>query len=71
MDTTNVLAEVLAQGLEDLAFCGIYDPDAVKVMCDAGVGNEVSLSLGGEARNASSAAPQSSPQPDRSSQADQ
>ncbi|MEC8889496.1 MAG: M81 family metallopeptidase [Pseudomonadota bacterium] len=48
MDTTNVLAEVLAQGLEDLAFCGIYDPDAVKVMRDAGVGNEVSLSLGGK-----------------------
>jgi microcystin degradation protein MlrC len=48
MDTTNVLAEVIAQGLEDLAFCGIYDPDAVKVMQDAGVGNEVSLLLGGK-----------------------
>ena len=48
MDTTNVLAEVIAQGLDDVAFCGIYDPDAVKVMQDAGVGNEVSLLLGGK-----------------------
>ena len=48
MDTTNVLAEVLAQGLEDVAFCGIFDPDAVSVMQAAGVGNEVRLSLGGK-----------------------
>ena len=48
MGTTNVLAEVIAQGLDDVAFCGIYDPDAVKVMQDAGVGNEASLLLGGK-----------------------
>ena len=29
MDTTEVLAEVLASGLEDVAMFGIYDPDAV------------------------------------------
>ena len=46
MDTTNVLAEGIVQGLDDVAFCGIYDPDAVKVMQDAGGGNEVSLLLG-------------------------
>lgn len=48
MDTTDVLAEVIAQGLDDVAFCGIYDPDAVKMMQDAGVGNEVTLLLGGK-----------------------
>jgi microcystin degradation protein MlrC len=48
MDTTEVLAEVLAQGLEDVAFFGIYDPAAVAEMEAAGVGAEVTVSLGGK-----------------------
>ena len=30
MDTTVVLAEIIRQGLEDVVFWGIYDPDAVQ-----------------------------------------
>jgi microcystin degradation protein MlrC len=48
MDTTEVLAEVLRQGLEDVAVFGFYDPDAVQQMCDAGIGAEVTVSLGGK-----------------------
>jgi len=48
MDTTEVLAEVLAQGLEDVAVFGFFDPVAVQAMIDAGVGNEVTVSLGGK-----------------------
>ena len=46
MDTTEVLAEILRQGLEDVAVFGIYDPQAVQAMAAAGVGAEVTLSLG-------------------------
>ncbi len=46
MDTTEVLAEILRQGLEDVAVFGFYDPEAVAVMEAAGVGNEVTVSLG-------------------------
>lgn len=48
MDTTEVLAEVLRQGLEDIAVFGIFDPEAVDKLIDAGVGNEVTLELGGK-----------------------
>lgn len=48
MDTTEVLAEVLAQGLEDVAVFGFYDPAAVAQMEAAGVGAEVTVSLGGK-----------------------
>jgi microcystin degradation protein MlrC len=47
-DTTAVLAEVLKQGLEDVAMFGICDPAAVEQMTEAGIGAEVSLSLGGK-----------------------
>lgn len=47
-DTVAVLAEVLAQGLEDVAMFGICDPAAVEQMTAAGVGAEISLSLGGK-----------------------
>lgn len=47
-DTTAVLAEVIDQGLEDVAMFAICDPDAVQQMTIAGVGNEVTLSLGGK-----------------------
>lgn len=48
MDTTRVLAGILEAGLEDVAFFGIYDPAAVKAMIEAGVGAQVTLSLGGK-----------------------
>ena len=48
MDTTDVLREVLRQELDDVAVCAIYDPVAVDTMVAAGVGNTVTLSLGGK-----------------------
>jgi microcystin degradation protein MlrC len=48
MDTTDVLREVLRQELDDVAVCAIYDPEAVDAMVAAGVGNRVTLSLGGK-----------------------
>lgn len=48
MDTTEVLAEILRQGLEDVAVFGIFDPVTVQTMVAAGVGNEVTVALGGK-----------------------
>lgn len=48
MDTTEVLAEILRQGLEDVAVFGFFDPVAVDACVAAGVGNEVTVSLGGK-----------------------
>jgi microcystin degradation protein MlrC len=48
MDTTEVLKEVLRQELDDVAVCAIYDPEAVNAMIDAGIGNTMTLSLGGK-----------------------
>lgn len=48
MDTTEVLAEILRQELEDVAVFGFYDPAAVQAMVAAGVGAEVTVSLGGK-----------------------
>ncbi|MEZ5409216.1 MAG: MlrC C-terminal domain-containing protein [Acidimicrobiales bacterium] len=47
-DTTAVLAEVLAQGLPDVAMFAICDPAAVAEMAAAGVGAEVTVALGGK-----------------------
>ncbi|NJN51176.1 MAG: M81 family metallopeptidase, partial [Gammaproteobacteria bacterium] len=47
MDTTEVLAEILRQDLDDVAVFGIFDPAAVATMIDAGVGATVTLMLGG------------------------
>ncbi|HEX3995681.1 MAG TPA: MlrC C-terminal domain-containing protein, partial [Acetobacteraceae bacterium] len=47
MDTTTVLAEIMRQGLEDVVFFGIYDPDAVQAAMRAGVGATVELRIGG------------------------
>ena len=47
MDTTVVLAEILRQGLEDVAAFAIYDPEAVQQAIAAGIGGEVTLSIGG------------------------
>ena len=47
MDTMDVLEGILAAGLEDVAVFAICDPDAVQAMIAAGIGNEVTLDLGG------------------------
>jgi len=47
MDTTTVLAEIIRQGLEDVVFFAIYDPDAVQAAMRAGVGATVELRIGG------------------------
>jgi len=48
MDTTVVLAEILRQGLDNVAAFGIFDPQAVNEAIAAGIGAEVSLSIGGK-----------------------
>ncbi len=48
MDTTAVLAEVMRQGLRNVAFFAIFDPLAVQQAIQAGVGQTVSLSVGGK-----------------------
>ena len=48
MDTTVVLAEILRQGLSDVVAFAIYDPQAVRQAIAAGVGAEVTLSIGGK-----------------------
>src|SRR5215467_950146 len=48
MDTTVVLAEILRQGLDNVAAFAIFDPEAVQQAIAAGVGSEVTLSIGGK-----------------------
>jgi microcystin degradation protein MlrC len=48
MDTTRVLAEILRQGLEGVAAFAIFDPQAVEQAIAAGIGAEVTLSIGGK-----------------------
>ena len=48
MDTTVVLAEILRQGLENVAAFAIFDPEAVQQAITAGIGAEVTLSIGGK-----------------------
>jgi microcystin degradation protein MlrC len=48
MDTTVVLAEILNQGLENVAAFAIYDPAAVEQAIAAGIGSQVTLSIGGK-----------------------
>ena len=57
MDTTAVLGEVLRQGLKDVVFYAIHDPESVAIAIAAGVGNEVTLTLGGKAAMPSIGAP--------------
>lgn len=47
MDTTVVLAEVIRQGLKDVAMFGIYDPEFVGEAIQAGIGAKISTTLGG------------------------
>ena len=48
MDTMTVLGAILDAGLESVAAFAIFDPDAVRQMIAAGVGAQVTLSLGGK-----------------------
>jgi microcystin degradation protein MlrC len=48
MDTTMVLAEIMRQELDDVAFFGIYDPAAVEAAIAAGIGKSVKLEIGGK-----------------------
>ena len=48
MDTMTVLGAILDAGLENVAAFAIFDPDAVRQMIAAGVGTQVTLSLGGK-----------------------
>ena len=48
MDTTAVLREVLAQGLDDAVFYAVYDPQAAQQAAEAGLGANVTLELGGK-----------------------
>ena len=50
MDTTVVLAEILRQGLEDVAAFAVYDPAVVQQAIAAGIGAEVTLTIGGKMR---------------------
>jgi microcystin degradation protein MlrC len=47
-DSMTVIAEVLRQGLEDVAVGAVWDPEAVRQMMAAGVGATVTLDLGGK-----------------------
>ena len=47
MDDMTVIAEVLRQGLSDVVAGPIWDPRALAVMREAGVGTEVTLPVGG------------------------
>jgi microcystin degradation protein MlrC len=48
MDTTVVLGEILKSGLENVAAFAIYDPEAVQLAIAAGIGAQVTLSVGGK-----------------------
>ena len=47
-DVMTVIAEVLRQGLQDVAVGAVWDPEAVRKMQQAGVGAAVTLDLGGK-----------------------
>jgi len=47
-DVTDVLREIIAQGLENVCAGPIWDPDSVSQMIAAGAGAELTLSLGGK-----------------------
>ncbi len=46
-DVMTVIAEVLRQGLEDVAVAAVWDPAAVQQMAKAGIGAKITLKLGG------------------------
>ena len=48
MDTMTVLEQILKAGLENVAAFAVYDPAAVQQMSEAGIGANVTVSLGGK-----------------------
>ncbi|HXP03441.1 MAG TPA: M81 family metallopeptidase [Stellaceae bacterium] len=48
MDTTIVLGEIIKAGLENVAAFAIFDPQAVQQAITAGIGAQVTLSVGGK-----------------------
>lgn len=52
-DTMAVIAEALAQGLDEIAAGPVCDPEAVARMAEAGIGASVTLPIGGKSRLAS------------------
>jgi len=48
MDTTAVLAEILRQELDNVAFYALCDPQAAQQAAAAGVGADITLALGGK-----------------------
>jgi len=48
MDTTLVLGEILKAGLDNVAAFAIFDPEAVQQAIAAGIGAQVTLSVGGK-----------------------
>jgi microcystin degradation protein MlrC len=48
MDTTAVLAAIIASGLDNVAAFAIYDPAAVQQAIAAGIGAEIALAIGGK-----------------------
>jgi microcystin degradation protein MlrC len=47
-DVMTVIEEVIRQGLDDVAVGGLWDPDAVQQMMQAGIGATVTMALGGK-----------------------
>lgn len=46
-DVMTVIAEVMRQQLDDVAVAAVWDPEAARIMREAGLGAEVTLRLGG------------------------
>ncbi len=46
-DVMEVIREVYRQGLDDVAVGAVWDPEAVQMMRETGLGNSVSIALGG------------------------
>ncbi len=46
-DVMTVIAEVMRQQLDDVAVAAVWDPEAARIMREAGLGAEVTLQLGG------------------------
>lgn len=47
-DTTELLREMVSMNIPNSLFGGLYDPDSIEACRQAGIGNKVSLSLGGK-----------------------
>ena len=48
MDTTVVLAAILREGLDNVAAFAVFDPEAVQRAIAAGIGSQITLSIGGK-----------------------